>query len=589
MRHKNSAFTIIEIIVVITIIAILSSLAVITFNSVRKDSRDAARQSNATIISEALEKYYEKHGEYPSVAGIANSQPGNTGDAVATKLAIPVDSLRMPNMPSSTTNGIAPGSEPIDNYLVYEASSASNNADCQANASAGCDRFTLRYIEEGSEEVRTIESRRSFRASTIAPELSVTATSTTSIDATWSEMPGATSYTLQRSLSSDMSSPTTTAHTTTTATASSLATNTEYFFRVNATLPSGTSGWSSVESAVTSNTGVPVGVIDINAEMSGSNAVGTASGGACSPGTIERQVRYRINIDTWQPWEAINPKSVAATQGYTYYFQAQARCTVGMVSGPWVQSGVKSVTRPVNTPTGTLTINAYMEGNNARGQGSGGSCAAGTTIERQIRWHERSSEAGPDNWQSYSSQNPRNLAAKQGWKYTFEQRARCKGMNADSGWANSGQDTTVRPITAKQSSATVSVTTVGVNTTFTMSANTACPTGTTATYAWRYITAPGYYNYPTSWAIGHPDYDSNPRHNWGPIHPPNYGGTGPGEIYYVPGTTSTRSFTRNTAATNTTYYVDFQSWCKTVYTEGPWMDTLDDNPLNDIVGSYYRS
>lgn len=568
MRLRNSkAFTIVEIVVVITIIAILSSLAVITFNSVRQDSRDATRQSNATIISEALEKYYEEHGEYPSVASIVNSQPANTGPAIASKLAIPEGSLKMPNMPSSASNGIAAGSEPLNNYLVYEASSADDNASCQNDANAGCDRFALRYLEESSEAVKTIESRRSSRSTGAAPEIAVSASSTTTIDATWTSIPGATSYTLQRSLSDDMSSPVTSSYTTTTATATGLTPLTEYFFRVQAILPSGLSGWSEVESATTSTVPAPTGTITISATMSGTNARGTAGGGTCSSGTIERQIRYRVNAGSWQSWTTGSPRDIAATEGYKYTFQAQARCKVSGIGGPWSQSGTAEVTRTVSTPTGTLSIAAAMSGSTARGTASGGSCATGTTIQRQIRYNGTStSTAGT--WSSYTSGTPRDVTANQGWKYTFEQQARCVGTNANSAWVSSGQSSTVRPISARMSQVTTSVSTSGSTTTFTASLNSICPTGTTAYYVYRNITSPGN-TYPASWTIGNPNYN-NPPHNWN-----------------TPGSTS-RSMTWNTSATNTKYWIHYQSYCRSTHTSGPWGEAHPGHPELEGEGSYYR-
>ena len=134
---NNSAFTIVEVVVVIAVVAILSSLAIVGYSSIRQDARDATRQTNATIISEALEKYYEKNGEYPSVISLVNTQAGNTGAAVAAKLSISEKSLKMPQMPSSATNAITGGSSPHSDYIVYAAQSAVNDASCQSSTNGG--------------------------------------------------------------------------------------------------------------------------------------------------------------------------------------------------------------------------------------------------------------------------------------------------------------------------------------------------------------------------------------------------------------------------------------------------------------------
>lgn len=156
----QAGFTIVELVVVIAIIAILSGVSVVTYQTLRADARDGTRSSNAAIISEALEKFYEKNGAYPSVVSIVNSQPANTGAAIAAKLGIPEDSLLMPKMPSSTTNGIASGTTPTSNYLMYQGASASDNASCQGSSVGGCERYTLRYREEASGTTKVIESRR---------------------------------------------------------------------------------------------------------------------------------------------------------------------------------------------------------------------------------------------------------------------------------------------------------------------------------------------------------------------------------------------------------------------------------------------
>ena len=65
--HTNirKGFTIVEVATVLFVIAILALIATMTYNNVQKQSRDTARESAAATIMAALEKYYDKHGEYP--------------------------------------------------------------------------------------------------------------------------------------------------------------------------------------------------------------------------------------------------------------------------------------------------------------------------------------------------------------------------------------------------------------------------------------------------------------------------------------------------------------------------------------------
>lgn len=162
MKTK-SAFTIVELLVVISIIAVLSTIAVVAYQGIQKDARDSTRKGNASIISEALEKYYDANGEYPSVASLVNTNPANTGSAVASKLKISPNDLKMPRMPAGATNSLTAGPTPHDDYITYVAKSDINDASCQNDSDGGCDQFTLQYIEE-SGTTKTIQSRHKGRA-----------------------------------------------------------------------------------------------------------------------------------------------------------------------------------------------------------------------------------------------------------------------------------------------------------------------------------------------------------------------------------------------------------------------------------------
>jgi len=321
------------------------------------------------------------------------------------------------------------------------------------------------------------------------PTLSAAANGISTINTSWSSGAGVSSYQLQRSTTSSFTSPTTTTHTTTSSAATGLTPNTLYYFRVRAVAQGLSGNWSNVVSARTANVTAPTGTVTISAAMSGTNARGTAGGGSCASGTtIERQIRYNTNDGSWSAWTTGTPRDVAATQGYKYTFQSQARCTAGGVSSGWVTSGTASVTRPVIAPSG-LTISAAMSGTNARGTAGGGSCASGTTIERQIRYQSTNS-ATAGSWSGWTTGTPRDVAANQGYRYTFQQQARCKGQNTNSGWVTSGSASVVRAISAP-GAPSVSASTSGDTTTY-RRGNVSCPTGTSARYQYKYLADWGY-------------------------------------------------------------------------------------------------
>jgi general secretion pathway protein G len=69
---KKRGFTLIEILVAATIIAVLSMVAVTSYGSINKRSRDAKRKSDLEQIRSALEMYRADNGTYPKVCGWAS-------------------------------------------------------------------------------------------------------------------------------------------------------------------------------------------------------------------------------------------------------------------------------------------------------------------------------------------------------------------------------------------------------------------------------------------------------------------------------------------------------------------------------------
>ena len=72
---SKSAFTLVELLVVVAIIAILSTLSVVSFNSARQKARDTRRVADIRQIQTALEMYAfnRSDGLYP-VTSSANIQ-----------------------------------------------------------------------------------------------------------------------------------------------------------------------------------------------------------------------------------------------------------------------------------------------------------------------------------------------------------------------------------------------------------------------------------------------------------------------------------------------------------------------------------
>lgn len=96
-RNRTSqGFTILELMVVIAIISILTAIAFVSIGRIQKEARDKDRDSDTTIIMNAMEKFYDKNGEYPY--GISLNPTASWGklpnyDAVKANLPGIVDAV----------------------------------------------------------------------------------------------------------------------------------------------------------------------------------------------------------------------------------------------------------------------------------------------------------------------------------------------------------------------------------------------------------------------------------------------------------------------------------------------------------------
>ncbi|MBI2404699.1 prepilin-type N-terminal cleavage/methylation domain-containing protein [Candidatus Gottesmanbacteria bacterium] len=93
----KKGFTLIEVLVVATIIGVLTAVAVTSYTSVNKRSRDSKRRSDLEQLRSALEMYRSDNSYYPpvDVTGF-----GNVGDL--TSYLVPSYMPGIPSDPSTT-------------------------------------------------------------------------------------------------------------------------------------------------------------------------------------------------------------------------------------------------------------------------------------------------------------------------------------------------------------------------------------------------------------------------------------------------------------------------------------------------------
>lgn len=151
MTHRPSlarAFTIVELLVVIVVIGILTSISVVSYNSIQVSTRDEQRKTNTLGVAAALEKYYAANSIYPSL----NALIGQSAASVQTKLNLSnVSLLRMPKGAENSISNVAGIAT-----LAYQ--STDTNVSCTTGTADGCKYFTLSWVSEKTGQTTVVES-----------------------------------------------------------------------------------------------------------------------------------------------------------------------------------------------------------------------------------------------------------------------------------------------------------------------------------------------------------------------------------------------------------------------------------------------
>jgi len=331
MKINLKGFTIIELTVVVAVIGIMTTIGIVAYSDVQMRSRNDSRSSKVYVLAEALEKYYNKNGEYPLCASIASPV---TADTVVTNIlkGLDPDVLRTPSA-AKGTNSVACSDPTSDTYGYIVSGSGAE--------------FTLKYKEEGTSNLPSRDSRH--RISSGIYTLTLNAGTGGTVNEGGSYASGQT--------------PTIT------------ATPAQYYQFSSWTGSSGCAGTASHTIVMDANKTctanfVPIPINPPSPPVVAANTVGattTWSWGASSCGTNTARYQYRYTISPsgydsgWVTTASTSVALTTSTDGQTYRVTVQAECYNPIISSGYSDpDDYEDYYRPI--PYCTLTVNSAGNG-----------------------------------------------------------------------------------------------------------------------------------------------------------------------------------------------------------------------------------
>lgn len=355
---NRRGFTLIELMVVIVVIAILATIVSIGLTQYQENGRDSQRMANATTISEALEKYYDQKGEYPSCGQLTTD--GATVSNTTLK-GIDQSALVVPNASASTTNSLRCGTTLTAGGIANDFIEYVGDGSPECSGSVSCLSYTLRYRSEEENAVKEIASRRTADIATsgVIRNLQATAVSFTRINLTWAAVPNSTSYTVQRATNDTFTTGLNTQSSTSPSFSSTgLSAGIEYFYRVQPITPGQVGEWSNVSSDTTFALGTTTVTATANSPSQVTvtwDAVEYAD--ASTTYTIQQATNssFTTGLSTVNGLTGTSRVYTGLAQGTTYYYRVQAKTTAD--TGDW--SAYDSATTPVpGVPTLAVALNS---------------------------------------------------------------------------------------------------------------------------------------------------------------------------------------------------------------------------------------
>lgn len=153
VNRQRHGFTIIEVTTVVVILIILISISVAGVSVYLADARNDERSSKMMVLSEALEQYYDRNGEYPSCTAMRDT-PSNIAALLG---GIDIDTFRPPTKetPEPMTCGTSTFPSDTNDTFMYESP-----YDSPSNQTTPRSKYELMWWDEDKRVVAGTFSRR---------------------------------------------------------------------------------------------------------------------------------------------------------------------------------------------------------------------------------------------------------------------------------------------------------------------------------------------------------------------------------------------------------------------------------------------
>lgn len=449
----------VELAICITVIGILAAISIPNISVFISKSRDTQRSSKVTVLSEALEKYYQQNGEYPTCSNLKQSVESVSSTVLK---GIDASALAAPSVPQGV------------NSINCETPSANNFTYILDENKT----YKLSYKTEVNDELKTVKGRYDGSAKALnTSDLTVIAGAGGSVSG-GGNFDNGSSVTIVATPDSGYYFSSWTGDSGCSGSSSHVVvinsdkTCTANFAVINYTLALNTSGLGSFincasEAGLCSFSGTSN--VRYGAYMSwyvkngvtGSTACTNANFGGDPIMYVAKSCQYQaaVSVSGAGVFSSGSVKNISASPSSDFVsWSGSAGCS-GLASHIITIDSNKSCTAnfsPKNVdlpaPPSAPAISATFSGNNAVGTASAVTCVNGTP-EYQMRFNRTntSSDGTWTSWTSWSATVPSmTQTALQGNKHTFEVVARCKynslySNNSSTGSANVIMDINTPP------------------------------------------------------------------------------------------------------------------------------------------------